>query len=370
MHSINETLEVAAQEIRVRDLAELAIRGLSRMYDEERGLFCHRLVDSQFGLVREGISQRYTMMTVLGLLQANSAGSRSPFDVNATIDSLYRDVSWVDNLGDLGLLLWTSASGQRLETFFAKFDLEGALTKYVDGRMRMTMELSWFLIGLAHAGALEGFSHLARLAHQTYSRLLANQGSHGLFGHSARWHSLAGALRGTIGSFADQVYPIFAMTQYGRVFGIEQALEKAARCANAICECQGPLGQWWWHYDATSGRIVEHYPVYSVHQHAMGPMALFAAQDACGIDFRKSIYRGLNWIGGANELGIDMRDESLGVVWRNIAPANTSQVSPMFGKLRNQSDPGSLQVLRECWPYELGWFLYAFAGREGDSSLF
>jgi hypothetical protein len=30
--------------------------------------------------------------------------------------------------------------------------------------------------------------------------------------------------------------------------------------------------------------------------------------------------------------------------------------------------PRTLHVLHECWPYELGWLLYAFAARaiEGD----
>ena len=37
------------------------------MYDSEKGLFCHRLRKTSEGLKREGISQRYTVMTLLGL---------------------------------------------------------------------------------------------------------------------------------------------------------------------------------------------------------------------------------------------------------------------------------------------------------------
>ena len=80
---------------------------------------------------------------------------------------------------------------------------------------------------------------------------------------------------------------------------MKEALQNSLQCANAICNLQGPLGQWWWHYDSMTGRVAERYPVYSVHQHAMAPMALFAAQDACNADFREpNLQRaGVDWRG-------------------------------------------------------------------------
>ena len=309
---MTNTLAAPGRETRVAQLVDLAIRGLEPMYDEEKGLFCHRLKQTPSGNIKEGISQRYTVMTLLGLLRAESAGYRSPVDIYATIDALYRNTEWVDNIGDLGLLLWlSSVSSRKLDSFYATFDLENALHNYSDARKRLTMELAWFLTGLTHASRAEQKQrpHLEPLARQTYTLLRSNQGKHGLFGHMAKWNSLAGAVRGHVGSFADQVYPIIAMAQFGQVFGMKEALQNSLQCANAICRLQGPLGQWWWHYDAMTGRVVERYPVYSVHQHAMAPMALFAAQDACNADFREQIYKGLEWIRGANELQQDLEDE-------------------------------------------------------------
>jgi len=168
-----------------------------------------------------------------------------------------------------------------------------------------------------------------------------------------------------VGSFADQVYPIFAIAHFGQVFGMKETLQNSFRCANAICRLQGPLGQWWWHYDSMTGRVVERYPVYSVHQHAMAPMALFAAQDACGADFREQIYKGLGWIGGANELQQDLEDKSASVIWRCISPQTSTslfgRVSVLMGEERTTE---TLRILHECRPYELGWLLYAFGGRE------
>src|ERR1700722_12025663 len=215
------TLTTPASETRVTHLLELAIRGLEPMYDAETSLFCHRLKLTPAGNVREGISQRYTVMTLLGLLRAESAGFRSSVNIEATIDALYGNTEWVNNIGDLGLLLWLSAaSPSRLDRFYATFDLENALRKYADVRKRPTMELAWFLTGLTYASraAKTKRACLEPLARRTYGLLQSNQGKHGLCGHMSKWKSLAGAARGHIGSFADQVYPILAMAHFGQFF--------------------------------------------------------------------------------------------------------------------------------------------------------
>lgn len=365
---MTNSVATSGTETRVAQLMGLAIRGLQTMYDEEQGLFCHRLKRTPSGNVREGISQRYTVMTLLGLLRAEAAGCRSPVDIDATIDALYRNTEWVDNVGDLGLLLWlSSVSSRKLDTFYATFDLEKAVHNYADARKRLTMELAWFLTGLTYASRAEEKQrpYLERLARQTYMLLQSNQGEHGFFGHMAKWNSLAGVVRGQVGSFADQVYPIFAMAHFGQVFGMREALQNSLQCASAICRMQGPLGQWWWHYDSVTGRVVGRYPVYSVHQHAMGPMALFAAEDVCKTDFRESIYKGLSWIGGANELQQDLEDESASLIWRCIRPPrSTSYLARVSALMGHETTAETFETVHECRPYELGWLLYSFAGRE------
>jgi len=187
-------------------------------------------------------------------------------------------------------------------------------------------------------------------------------------------NSVAGLFRSHIASFADQIYPIYALSRFSEVFGIETALDSALSCANRICELQGPLGQWWWHYDAVGGRVVGPYPVYSVHQDAMAPMALFAINSASGKDFNEPVFRGLNWITGQNELSIDLRERGLNVIWRNI---HQSTVERYFEESRMLIFPNRktfssqrLNVLFECHPYHLGWILFAFAGRTNTSCSF
>ena len=107
---------------------------------------------------------------------------------------------------------------------------------------------------------------------------------------------------------------------------------------------------------------MEHYPVYSVHQHGMAPMALLALEETCRADFNVHINRGLRWIGGANELDQDLQDRDAGVAWRCIQPPKSNPYSTGVRALMGKEPSrGPLHILYECRPYELGWLLYALA---------
>ena len=352
------------------ELNALAARGLVAMFDADRQLFCNRLVRTKRGLVREGLSPRYTIMTLLGLRELELAGGHSPFDTEAIYNSFIRDTRWIRCAGDLGLLVWLTAAfaPDQLGGRFRRTDLETALDRYQDAREGRTMELAWFLAGLAQAAlASPGLiPDLTDPAVETYHRLKENQVESGLFGHMSTSKSVAGFLRGRIGSFADQVYPIYAMAKCATTFHVEEPLVSALECAAALCGTQGELGQWWWLYESRTGRVSSRYPVYSVHQHGMAPMSLFALEEATGQSFKDFIYKGLRCIYGANELRTDMRDFSQNLIWRCILPKRkqTKYWDTALSLLRspNEKAPvGALQILFEERPYELGWLLYAFA---------
>jgi len=355
----------------------LAVRGLVPMFNRQQQLFCYKLRKSDSGLVQEGISHRYTMMTLLGLHRLQQAGKPSPLAMEPILDHLMDDLSWVDNCGDLGVLLWLYAvvSPERLAEVERRIDIRTALDRYPDANRGMTMELSWFLTGLAYWALAfpEKQAELKELTYRTYALVKKNQGEGSFFGHLAISGSVAGWLRGRTGSFADQVYPIYGMTQFFRAYGDQEARDRAFKCALGICHAQGPKGQWWWHYDSVRGRVLEGYPVFSVHQHAMAPMTLFALGETIGNDFNPWIYKGLKWINSDNELEYDMEEPSSDLVWRCIFRAGSSVKTYLkagFSRRSNYSQeeiPGALQVLFECRPYELGWLLYAFANRTGNS---
>jgi hypothetical protein len=357
----------------IHRLNTLAVNGLVPMFDPEKQLFCFTLQKTDAGMVREGISPRYTAMTLMGLHRLEQSGGTSPIDIQRVFDGLLVHSDWITNIGDLGLLLWTCAlvAPDRLEEVDRIHDIKNALARYRDASQRNTMYLSWFLTGLSHQALArpEKIAGTKEIAMETYRRIHQNQGKQGIFGHVAGNKGLAGVARSGMGSFADQVYPIYGMTKFSLAYGDEKAVKSALDCALTICKAQGSLGQWWWHYDSTNGQVVETFPVFSVHQHAMGPMALIALGEAIQSDFSPWIYKGLEWIDD-NELGIDMKDDSANVVWRCIGrnkPYRYWNLAANFLTGReDQESRNGLHVLHECRPYELGWLLYAFANWERE----
>jgi hypothetical protein len=363
----------AAARTDIAALLRLAAAGLAPMLDPEQRQFCYRLNRTEAGLVREGISQRYTIMTLLGLRRFEASGGETPREFECVLKTTLEETEWIESIGDAGLMVWLAAvaAPERLEETYTKLRIDTALERFADAREGPTMEMAWLLAGLAQAAATKAprLTNLQDVMARTYSLLKANQGSHGFFGHQAQGATFTSNLRRRIGSFADQVYPIHALSHFAKTCDDRDALKRAERCAEAICEAQGPMGQWWWHYDASSGRVFQRYPVYSVHQHGMAPMALLALSAAGGSDFRGPVYKGLQWIDGNNELDQDMREPSAQIVWRNIHRRGRRL---MYGRefldfLRNAPGPvtrDELAITYECRPYELGWLLYAFSGHD------
>jgi hypothetical protein len=308
------------------------------------------------------------MMTLMGLQRLKESGAASPIATAPIMEALLANLDWVDNLGDLGLLLWLCAmvSPERLEELYRQLNVKTALDYSRHARQGRTMELAWFLAGLSHGELARSGNQrsMKDLAVKTYRLLIKNQGEEGIFGHQSTSGSVTGLLRGRVGSFADQVYPIYAMTKFSQAYGDKSAIERALDCTLTICAAQGSLGQWWWHYDSSTGRVSGRLPVFSVHQHGMGPMVLLELGEAIRSDFTPWIHKGLQWIRN-NELAFDMEDGSANVVWRSIyRPTPRRLWSTATALLTHREDHESrrgLKVMAECRPYELGWLLYAFA---------
>lgn len=352
---------------------DLASKGLATMFDAEKRLFCYRVRRDSDGLVKEGLSRRYTIISLLGLRKLEVQGGRSPINIENTLAILIGNIGDINNIGDLGLLMWlcSSVSLEHLEKIFSGLDIRQSLKKYPDARQGKTTELAWFLAGLSHNALASGrtANDLEDLSMQTFKMLKKNFGAKGIFGHMNK-SSLAGILRGRIGCFADQVYPIYALSMFAKAYGNQEALKIALDCAEAICRLQGPLGQWWWHYDSTTSRVIGKYPVYSVHQDGMAPMALFTLSELTGLNFDPHIYKGLEWISGNNELGFNMIDTSENVIWRSFYTKRykmyNEEALALTGFTDKKRGHNDLKILFECRPYHLGWLLYAFADRSTE----
>ena len=146
-------------------------------------------------------------------------------------------------------------------------------------------------------------------------------------------------------------------------------------------ELQGPHGEWWWVYHSHRARTAVRYPVYGVHQDAMGPMALYAAAlaDGCSERYDAAALKSLQWFDTTPDAPrAELVDAPRGVVWRAVQhddPAMTGRLGLGEGELKRMgrvawlgsADDRPLRdgfVCPECRPYHLGWVLLAAAMHE------
>lgn len=361
----------AGAEERIGRLLSLAVDGLGKMAVPGRPLHFTqtvRGVRSKAGpiLRPEGDNLRYAAIVSLGAALLHDDMQRHMLGSSASelATDCARRAADAEDPGAIALAAWAQAEVNNA------FDgaLFGRLAQLMDsGRPVPTVDASW---ALTAATVASDMGDTAGLADKIAGRLLAEQCPGGIFPHHLP-RAASGRFREHIGCFADQVYPIQALARLHRLTGAERLLDAASRCADRIVELQGDAGQWWWHYDARTSNVVEGYPVYSVHQHAMAPMALSELDEISGSDRSASITLGVDWLYTHPEVLDELISERHRVVWRKVgrrepakgvrkAAAVLSSVRPGLGvPLRDQVFPATV-VDHECRPYELGWLLYAW----------
>jgi hypothetical protein len=350
---------------RASALIPLATTGLAGAYLPATAEFAQtlRLQLPDGPVQREGTNLRYAAIAALGLSRAGAA--RSDLVLRGKpLDTFIRTI--VDRAengaesGAVALAAWTTAEvlGEPSRSLLDR--MRELLTT---GRPIPIVDTAWTLT----AAVASDDAELAALARDV---LLGAQGGEGIFPHAIPAASL-GRWRAHVGCFADQVYPIQALARFAAKYNDAEALAASDRTAARICELQGSAGQWWWHYDARDGTVVEQYPVYSVHQHGMAPMALFDLAAAGGVDHHDAIDLGFRWLTTRPETTEPLISPRHSLIWRKVGrrepPKVVRKVSAVTTSLRpgwrlpardTLFPPGPID--HECRPYELGWLLYAW----------
>ena len=311
-----------------------------------------------------GTSPRYGAIAALGLLRLPEQVQREVLageDGHDLVGRLAKKLDVMTGRGEVALLCWAAAEARHSELPHALERLAG-LDRRTDPLD--VVSAAWTVTALVAARPLADVErHLAAARH----RLLAARDvvyPH-VIGGGTSWY------RSHVGSFADQVYPVQALARLHGSADDPEALAAADYVAAAICRAQGKAGQWWWHYDARSGGLVEGYPVYSVHQHAMAPMALLDLADAGGQHHVESICRGLRWLARPAETSESLLLDEPPVTWRKVARgdrrkavrgirAASTRLRPRvrLNVLDRAFPPGTVD--HECRPYELGWLLFTW----------
>jgi hypothetical protein len=364
--------EKCGSQMEIPVLNALALRSLVFLLNEREGLFSRSITLGQNGFHQGQVSRKQTIIALLGLHCLEGSGETLPFDVSTMRDVVLGDTSWVRTLGDLGLLTWFTAECEpdRLKNLFNQFDFDRALDNYSDAREGQSRALAWFLAGIAHArlSSPQTLPDLTDAAVNTYHLLEDNQSDSGIFGHATLSRFPSQPFCNRFGTFGDQIHSVYALTTFSRAFQIEEPLASALSCGNAIRSLQGELGEWWSLYDKRACRVVNRYPVLSLHQDGTAPVGLLALGEATGQSFHESIYKGLLWIRGTNELGKDLRSPDPGLIWDSIRLRRRTtdywEAALSFMNISRRPQPGALKIRYEARPDHFGWLLYAF-GRFG-----
>lgn len=348
-------------------LAVVARDGLARMQDQRTGLFCQKTVVAPGGEITTlGANPLYTACCAVGLLAA-ADGQGGPDTVAAgrALDAVVlrrqeRDPSV------LGTALWACALAGRGDGD----DVATRLMAATDPQRASSMQLGLALAGLAHWGGGDDVRAAAGAVTDELRRRYVPRAS--VFAATAG-RQLHHPAHGWMTSFASQVYPLVGLCALAAATGKAPAAEIAPVC-DLLVRSQGEQGQWWWFYSLRAPRVIEGYPVYSVHQDAMAAMALLPASGLGLGEYRPAVAAGVRWVTGDNELGRTLVDARAGLIYRAIQRVG-GDADGIAGWSRGQRGaaylaglvnrrrrvPRRLEILRECRSYHLGWLVLATA---------
>lgn len=350
-------------------LVRVASRGLTAMYDPQARIFCQRAVQHGAEIKYEGRSQWETLVALLGLNEAHQYDIKIPFDVVTETFHHIRHGKEGRPIDELGVFLWLTARAapEELAFHYASLDLPGALDRSSAAKKGITKDLSCLLIGLSEIRLSDAEEPplLDDLAYMVRQLLFVNYGGFGVF-RSMNKRGLLSKKRGGYGTFIDQALAIYAFTRYARAFNDPHSLEIALFSAQQMIVNQGEHGEWWSLYDVENGRVERTYPVYAMHQSALGPLALFSVSELTGEPFAEEVNDGILWLFNRNELDVHFVQPSLHVIWEGMYDPGCKLYSreAMTGKRKAAAKDKKrvLDVAYECRPSHLGWLLFALSG--------
>ena len=367
-------------------LIDISLNHLSESINKEQ-LFYNRLKEKDEVISRIASSTRYSIISLIGLYQARNYG----YTVNLNLEYLTSRITanlYKIKLPDIGLLLWLSSVA--VDDNLAKIVYEKLdnMLKKTSINSLMTISLAWILTGLSKSFALINEDEkVNKQLELLLTKLLKSYNSKaGLFTsfNGKKKNIFAKIIHSEIGCFADQVYSIIALSEYCKINDNQEVKSVVESATNRTISLQGNYGEWPWLFDVEKGTILEKYPIYSVHQTAMAPMALKTAGEVIGHNYGEIIEKSLEWFDKIDFDDNGFIDEEKNIIWRSIKKrGKTKSLLNHFGlnyggitaddkkrifkkiilnklPLKHESIMEKLVVDYESRPYHYGWILYMF----------
>lgn len=358
-------------------LVRFVLRGLSKCWMINHGCFSYlyRLDGSETGNVSLPESDVfYTLNVLLGFSKLPDRGSLLPYNIPEIFRSVTRRMARLRvPFYAYGMALWASAELQLTIPDELCSTIEKCLNDTNQWKNWTGQDLGMLLSGTM-AQAKHDQKNWAHHSHRLKAYLdeYYSCSETGLFYNSPK------GVRRRFASFATGVYLTLACFHYGEFFEHEPSIKRALDCVQSLQKCQGPRGEWPWFYDVPSGKVLDIYPVYSVHQDGMAPAYLHHAIAHGHPGARESMLSSFYWILGENQIGCSMLAIDEGMIYRSQARnqrlqrgrrAARAAINCVFHRNTTLTDPKSLVVTPECRSYHLGWILWSFAGRDDYKEL-
>ena len=349
------------------------IRGLERMYLRKENVFSasYRMKDGQMTNVRNPDSEyMYSMNTLMGLHKAKLAGCEVFVDIESVYSALAAGLDCRNpSTESVAATVWAGNSIGCQIPPAAKTLFEGLVSSASRSDELSAQAVAWAITACVSGGTNyhEVAADLAQYSRERYVNHAGVLVRHTVSGVRKNW-----------ASFAASCYMAYAFLLVGEALKDETMRKTGLEIARTLVGLQGPQGQWAWFYHVPTGRVADYYPIYSVHQHAMAPFFLIEAIDQGYSEFRKPLERGFRWILGYNELNQSMINHHYGVIWRSLVRRgpfpkvfrSIRSIGVRYAGLASTVErPDVLYINTECRSYELGWALWAFAGRRDFDEL-
>jgi hypothetical protein len=346
---------------------------LRQMLDEEEALFSFSLREIEGGYVNDFSHPRKIRYTanVLAGLQAADETAGLGWDVTRLVDRFVsRHLPEVTDPADKGMVLHVLATAGHDAQETVLRDLRGL----ADSRARLLrldlQQICWMLSGLCTHVRINEDARSAAAAERLFrflDRECMNRDTLLPYSVQGRW-------RRSLTSFGGLAYYLKALADYSRTFNdrYSEVIFREAVAKTIIL--QGPDGEWPWFLSVDQERVMDWYPIYSVHQASMAMLFLLPALDLGVVEARESMVRSYSWLFGRNQLGIKMLRLEPFMTYRCIRRSEPFERGRRYVRALARSalhsgasfvDADRLEVNPECRSYELGWILYAWAGREG-----
>ncbi len=343
---------------------------LAKMFDEESRLFpfSTRLKEGRYvnDFHNEG-KYRYTV-NVFVALQRLEHYSNSPFDLVKLVDNyVARHLSQDLSVANRGLLLHVLS----LMNHKAAREIYHWLSYKLENRAKALryslQDIAWSSFGattyasrLKEGKACDLATKLLSYLRQDFMNpaTLLPRNNH--------------SLRGVFVSFGGIVYYLMALDHFARTFEDDTTITLFKDAVRQVLSLQGEHGEWPWFIDSATGRIMDWYQLYSVHQDAMALLFLLPAFDLGVEGSRAAICRSYKWLLGDNQLRIPLIQERPFIIYRSIRQKQFAERPMRFkrsianktlGRSAQLLDPDALEINKECRSYHLGWIVYVWAGR-------